>query len=139
MEERTELAVIHRFYCALCGARYRSPGMCDEHPDEPLLDLGDEEVTELLREIDRQAGLKRFGLMLGIGQFAALPLAWLAAVALELVIGDVVILGLVVVYAVVLLVWTLIGTRLFPARRRTPELEEREILALRAARAAERL
>lgn len=139
--EGTELARLDRHYCVECQERYPSPGMCPEHPAEPLLDLGDEEVRELLREGDRQARLVRFGRIIGIGQLVAIPLTALVA---QLIVGmldtlfiEVVVFLIFFIYIGTLFAWTLAGTRFFPHRSKAPRLDEPEVLALQAAREAE--
>lgn len=52
-------ATATRYWCAQCRAGYPGPGCCPHHPEEPLLDLGDEEVWLMLDEQDQRAKWSR--------------------------------------------------------------------------------
>ena len=58
-----------RYICEACGRRYAGPGDCQDHPDEPLQDLANEDVRIMLDDFDSSRKRKRYGL-LGIGALA---------------------------------------------------------------------
>jgi hypothetical protein len=41
-----------RYICEACGRRYAEAGDCQDHPDEPLLDLANEDVRIMLDDFD---------------------------------------------------------------------------------------
>jgi hypothetical protein len=45
--------------CEECTRRYERGGMCDDCPDEPLLDLADEDVRLMIDEFDDRRFWKR--------------------------------------------------------------------------------
>ena len=74
------------YICALCVTTYPKPGMCTEHPEEPLLDVGDDAVRRYLAELDAKSLRRRLarvtiGLSCGFGilSCAGFPGVFMAA------------------------------------------------------------
>ena len=63
-----------RFICELCGGRFDESGDCVDHPDEPLQDLGDEDVRIMLDNFDSGRKRKRLGLLGIVGFVVCSPL-----------------------------------------------------------------
>ncbi len=80
-----------RYICEACGRRYPQRGDCQDHPEEPLQDLADEDVRLMLEDFDSARKRKRLGLLGGICAVLLSPLvifipvrqlgllAWIAA------------------------------------------------------------
>ena len=50
-----------RHICVQCVAAYPTPGLCPNHPDEPLLDTRDEAVRAYLATLDAKRLRKQIG------------------------------------------------------------------------------
>ena len=50
-----------RYFCEACLSRYHEEGDCPSCPEEPLLDLWNPEVMEMLRKFDELAWRERMG------------------------------------------------------------------------------
>jgi len=68
-----------RYFCESCTARYDEVGDCPSCPEEPLLDLLDEDVLLMLRSFDDERWRKRMGVYTGISAVVCIPALILAA------------------------------------------------------------
>ncbi len=59
-----------RWFCEICQRRYPDPGDCSHCPEEPLLDLHDEDTRLIIEEMDSRRRRKRHTL-LGLLSLAA--------------------------------------------------------------------
>jgi hypothetical protein len=109
-----------RFYCEHCHGRFDSQGDCPRCPEEPLLDLSDEDVRLMLDEMDHRARTKRFATLGMISAVVTVPVCmvmmttcsmWIAIPLAALFAG-----GLTAVLGLI-----------FRARRSSPELTDSEI------------
>ena len=118
-----------RWFCTRCKGRFDGPGDCPRCPEEPLLDLADDEIRLMLHEQDAAAKRKRYGLCLGIAAVLGVPVFFLSA-ALEMYLmpharkGGSLAIGLT---GATVLGLTALFTMLFPARRVLPEVSQADI------------
>lgn len=76
MSENTPFPSIKgRYFCENCTGRYEQSGDCPKCEDEPLLDLGDENVRLMLVEMDEKSQSRRYKLLLTIAIVATMPLS----------------------------------------------------------------
>ena len=75
MSETPDTVADGRFYCETCSLRTHHDGDCPRCREDVLLDLDDEDVRLMLRELDAAAVRKRTLLLGTIGALAAVPLA----------------------------------------------------------------
>jgi len=115
---------LHRFFCESCLGRADAPGDCPRCSGEPLLDLANSEVREMLESFDDSAKTKRYSLVLGIVVVATMPVSFALIFAL---------LGLLVggpISAAIVFGLTALFVKMFPVKRRAPVLSEQELFAL---------
>jgi hypothetical protein len=111
-----------RFLCHECTRRYHRPGDCPHCPEEPLLDLADEEVRLFLDDFDSKARWRRFGLCFGAALPIGIPLVIVGGYYFSIhgqAGGAFATFGLATLFA-----------KLFPAKRRSPRLGQNEIARL---------
>ncbi len=69
-----------RWFCERCQSRYATPGDCARCPDEPLLDLHDEDVRLAIEELDASRRRKRHALLGLVALAACFPLVLLVGI-----------------------------------------------------------
>ncbi len=109
-----------QFFCERCEGRYDQPGDCPRCPNEPLMDLTDNDVVLMLEAFDDAAKRKRYGVCFAAALVVTVPIAIALIAGCSLVDSRAVFkLALLLCFAVLAGLTTLFAT-LFPARRRTP-------------------
>lgn len=108
-----DVSSIGRYICEACGSRQATAGFCAQHPDEPLLDLADEDVRLLLDEFDDRRRAQRYTVI---------------AVTCAILLSPLLLLGLVKRFFIVVWAGAVTGLtagiyRIFPARQVLPNLE----------------
>ena len=63
-----------RYFCERCTHRYDDVGDCPSCPEEPLLDLIDEDVLLMLRSFDDERWRRRMGVCTMVAAAVCLPL-----------------------------------------------------------------
>ncbi|MCO4748172.1 MAG: hypothetical protein KC912_25485 [Proteobacteria bacterium] len=61
------------FFCEVCTARYAGAGDCAACDGEPLLDLRNADVVEMIRSFDEQRWKKRLGQFTGLAAVIVIP------------------------------------------------------------------
>jgi hypothetical protein len=117
-----------RFFCEKCLRRDTHGGQCPHCPDEPLLDLSDDETRLMLESMDDRAKTKRYSVMLGLVLVLTMP------INIFLIYGFIGwLLGIPTAAALVAGLTALL-VKIFPARPRAPELSDQEIARLELLR-----
>ncbi len=101
-----------RWFCERCQARYAVPGDCASCPDEPLLDLHDEDTRIAIEEMDSSRRRKRHGILGLVALAACFPLVLLVGI-ISTKLGVLAWIGATTVLTGVL--W-----KLFPTKNRLP-------------------
>ncbi len=101
-----------RWFCESCGARYEGPGDCASCPDEPLLDLHDEDTRIAIEEMDSSRRRKRHGILGLVALAVCFPLVLLVGI-ISTKLGVLAWIGATTVVTGVL--W-----KLFPTKDRLP-------------------
>lgn len=117
-----------RYWCAVCRSRYPDAGACSVHPDEPLLDLGDEEVWLMLDEHDQRAKWQRLAMIGGVTAGLVMVITVATMFALDAWIGwtpNPIRLGLILGLGA-----SLAGVALFMPKPTVPPLPDAEKQAL---------
>lgn len=125
-----------RYWCTLCRAGHPEPGSCPAHEDEPLLDLGDEDVWLMLDEQDQRAKWQRLAMIGGVTAGVTIVLTVAAMFALDSAVGwtpNPIRLG-----AVIALLCSVGGAALFMPKPTVPTMDDPQKDALLALRRAER-
>jgi len=102
-----------QYFCEQCEGRYDQKGDCPKCPEEPLLNLLDEDVLLMLKQFDDARWQKRVGLLTGISGVICLPL-----LALVLFGGK---FGFIV-YGAAMMGLSGVLVAIFPAKRKTPDM-----------------
>lgn len=103
-----------QYFCEQCCRRYDAAGDCPKCPDEPLLDLLNEDVLLMLAEFDRQRWARRVGLLTGTSAVLLSPLFFIGFL-LGGFIGA-------IPWAVGVAASSAALMRLFPPDQKTPDL-----------------
>ena len=114
-EQGTTVSAVGRYICEVCGIRAAAEGFCKEHPDEPLLDLSNEDVRLMLDEFDDRRKAKRYTVLTLVSAILTSPLL--------IVVGVISRKGALVAWAASTAGLTGGLYRFFPARRVLPDLE----------------
>jgi hypothetical protein len=109
-----------RFFCEHCLGRFNTGGDCPACPDEPLLDLGDEAVREMLISFDEKARNKRYGLLLIISAVLATPVYYFVSFYSGM-------LGGIAAAALFAAGLVFVLSRVFRAKKKLPDLSNDEI------------
>lgn len=64
------------FFCENCCTQYETPGDCAKCPEEPLLDLRDEDVLQMLQDFDDRRNRKKMGMFTLIFGVVFLPVLY---------------------------------------------------------------
>lgn len=112
-----------RYYCEICRRRYDDPGDCPRCPEEPLLDLGDEDVRLMLQENDLASRNRRFATIFMVSALVVAPFG----VVLWIYISACLAIPLC---ALGVFLSTTVLTLVFPARKTMPPLTVNEIYNL---------
>ncbi len=118
-----------RFICEACGRRFAGAGDCPACPDEPLLDLADEDVVLMIESFDAAAQRRRYFLCFLGAAVVAVPVGLVLVVLgastgvrslakLAFLAGAGILIGLTTLLAF-----------LFPARRKLPRGFEAGVLS----------
>lgn len=102
-----------RYFCESCERRYNAPGDCTHCPEEPLLDLLDEDVLLMLEKWDDdrwQKRLMQFTLLAGV---VCSPLAFAALAWTKLILA---------VYVAAVSGASITLIKLFPPPRKCPDM-----------------
>lgn len=120
-----------RFYCTDCASAYSQPGNCPKHADEPLLDLGDEEVRLMLEDQDASAKMRHAAILVGV----VAGVTFASAVLVMLLVGK---LDIEVNFAKVILVlgagFYLAAFAMFKFKGKAPKLTPEQVSQLDALR-----
>lgn len=114
-----------RYYCEVCRRRFDESGDCPKDREEPLLDLGDEDVRLMLQENDHAARNRRFASIFMASALLVAPIG----VLLWIAIGP--CLAIPICIAATALI-TFVLNLIFPARKTMPPLSANEIYNLSA-------
>lgn len=69
-----------RWFCEQCQRRYAEPGDCSHCPEEPLLDLHDEDTRLIIEEMDSRRRRKRHALLGFIALIVCSPVFLLGSI-----------------------------------------------------------
>jgi hypothetical protein len=79
------------YFCEVCTTRYDAAGDCAKCDQEPLLDLRQPDVVEMIQSFDQRRWQQRLGIYTALGAAVAIPgvivLNLLMAVATDYVLG----------------------------------------------------
>lgn len=107
-----------RYFCEKCLNRQSTPGDCPTCAGEPLLDLSDPEIRQMLQSFDDQRKTRHYSFMLGLILVVSSPLS----------IGLVFLSWLFVPISAGLVVGlTALAIKIRPAKVRMPKVTDDEI------------
>ena len=69
-----------RWFCEQCERRYSAPGDCQRCPEEPLLDLHDEDTRLIIEEMDSKRRRKRHTILGVVALVACSPIVVLGSI-----------------------------------------------------------
>ncbi len=102
-----------QYFCEQCEARYDESGDCAKCPEEPLLNLLDEDVLLMLQQFDDARWQKRAGLLTMLSGVICAPLLLLVLFVKK--IGF-------VIYGAAMLGLSGAMIKMFPPKRKTPDM-----------------
>lgn len=118
-----------RYLCEACTLRWDITGDCPRCPEEPLLDLWDPAVIEMLQHFDELAWRKRMGQVSAVCALICSPTLLLGLVANVLALPA---------FGLATAALTAVVYPFFPARRVTPERVGRQPATRRRPRDGQR-
>lgn len=125
-----------RFWCTLCKRAYPGAGSCPTHAEEPLLDMGDDEVLLMLEEQDHRMYWQRAGVYMGIA--AAVAIVVTVAVSMFFDRLDVKGPNPLLMFGGISVGGTFLLLTVLPPPKTAPVLTDGQKAALAQARARER-